>query len=227
MKKLLAVALSFSLFAFTSNAQVSRKSNEQNKVQRDSLHKRNGNMMKDLNLSEAQKTQLKESRESAKQQMEAIKNDASLSQDQKKEKMQELRKNQQEKMSSILTPDQKAKMQTERRDWKGKANAQKDQHKMKTDLNLSDAQKEQMKANHEAIKQQREAIKNDANLNDAQKKEKMQELYKAQKEKMNSILTTEQKAKLKADRKEWKDKNKDQKTHPKKNMKIDTKKNIM
>jgi Spy/CpxP family protein refolding chaperone len=227
MKKLLAIALSFSLFALTANAQISRNSNEQNKVQRDSLHKRNGSMMKDLNLSNAQKAQLKESRESAKQQMEAIKNDASLTQDQKKEKMQELRKSQQEKMSSILTPDQKAKIHAERKDWKDKNMGQKGQHKMTSDLNLTDVQKAQMKANHEAIQQQREAIKNDATLTDIQKKEKMQELHKAQKEKMSSILTADQKAKMKAERKEWKDKNKDQKTHPKKNTQIDTKKNVM
>ncbi len=218
MKKLLAIALSFSLFALTANAQVSRKSNEHNKVQRDSHHK-NGNMMKDLNLSEAQKTQLKESRESAKQQMEAIKNDASLSQDQKKVKMQELRKSQQEKMSSILTPDQKEKMKAEKKEWKENSKEENRHGEMKNDLKLTDAQKTQMKANHESIKQQREAIKNNTSLTEAQKKEKMEELHESQKEKMNSILTPEQKAKMHADKKDWKNKNK--------NKKIDTKKNIM
>jgi Spy/CpxP family protein refolding chaperone len=225
MKKLLAVALSFSLFAFTANAQVSRKSNEQNKVQRDSLHKRNGNMMKDLNLTEAQKTQLKESRQNSKQQMDAIKNDASLTQDQKKAKMQELRKSQQEKMNSILTADQKAKLKAEKKDWKGnkdwkgKNKGQNHHGKMMKDLNLTEAQKTEMKANREAMKQQREAVKNDASLTDAQKKEKMAQLHKSQKEKMNSILTADQKAKLKAEKKDWKSENK--------NKKIDTKKNIM
>jgi len=219
MKKLLAIALSFSLFTLTANAQVSRNSNEQNKVQRDSLHKRNGNMMKDLNLTEAQKAQLKESRQSAKQQMDAIKNDASLSQDQKKTKMQELRESQREKMNSILTPDQKAKMHPERKDWKHKNMGQKGHHQMKADLNLTDAQKSQMKENNEIMKQQREAIKNDVSLTDTQKKEKMQQLHKAQKEKMNSILTPDQKAKMQENKKDWKNKNK--------NKKIDTKKNIM
>ena len=227
MKKLLAIALSFGLFTLTANAQISRNSPEQSKVQRDSLHKRNGSMMKDLNLSDAQKAQLKESRESAQKQMEAIKNDATLSQEQKKAKMVELRKSQVEKRNTILTAEQKAKMQAERKDWNHKNMGQNRQHKMMSDLNLTDAQKAQMKANHEAMQKQREAIKNDATLTDAQKKEKMQELHKAQKEKMSSILTADQKAKMKADRKGWKDKNKDQKTHPKKDIKIDTKKNVM
>jgi Spy/CpxP family protein refolding chaperone len=37
-------------------------------------------------------------------------NDQSLTSDQKKEKMKELRKSQSEKMNTILTPDQQAKM---------------------------------------------------------------------------------------------------------------------
>lgn len=225
MKKILAVALSFSLLALTANAQVSRKSNEQNKVQKDSLHKRNGNMLKDLNLSEAQKEQLKQSRESARQQMEAIKNDASLSQEQKKEKMQELRKIQQEKMHAILTPDQKEKMKADRMQWKNKewkghkGNKGHNDHEMMKGLNLTEAQKTELKANREMIKEKREAIKNDSTLSQDQKKEKMQELHKSQQEKLNKILTPEQKSKMNAAKKDHQGKKKIQK--------IDTSKNIM
>ena len=65
--------------------------------------------MADLNLTPDQKTQIKELHQQDRQQMEAIKNDATLTPDQKKEKMRDLRKSQSEKMNSILTPDQQAK----------------------------------------------------------------------------------------------------------------------
>lgn len=117
MKKLLIIALSFSFFALNANSQVTRDAKPSQKVQRDSTHKRNGKMMKDLNLSDAQKAQLKESHENMKQQRDAVKNDASLTPEQKKAKMKELHQTQQAKMNSILTPDQQAKMQADKKEW--------------------------------------------------------------------------------------------------------------
>lgn len=63
------------------------------------------------------------------------------------------------------------------------------------DLNLSQEQKDKIKALNDEQKTQFEAIKNDASINDEQKKAKMMELRKSRKEKMEAILTTEQKAK--------------------------------
>lgn len=65
-------------------------------------------------------------------------------------------------------------------------------------LNLSVDQKAKMKALHEDLQQQRNAIQNDTTLSLDQKKEKMKELHKTQMQKMNLILTPEQQAKLKA-----------------------------
>lgn len=120
MKKLLSIALGFSLFALTANAQVERKADPSQKVQRADAHKKDGKMMKDLNLTQEQKDQMKAFHQSMKQQRDAIKNDASLSQEQKKQKMQELNKTQKEKMNSILTTEQQQKMKTERKEWKEK-----------------------------------------------------------------------------------------------------------
>lgn len=74
--------------------------------------------------------------------------------------------------------------------------------KMYDDLNLSSDQKDKLKVLKEEQRAKFEEIKNDASLNDDQRKEKMMELRKARKEKMDSILTDEQKAKLKAKMKE-------------------------
>lgn len=118
MKKLLVFTLSFGLFVANANAQVQRDVNPSQKIQRDSIHKRHGQSMKDLNLSNEQKGQMKELRQSAKQRRDAIANDASLTQAQKKAKMHEMNKTQKEKMSHILTPDQKKEMQANKKDWK-------------------------------------------------------------------------------------------------------------
>lgn len=68
---------------------------------------------------------------------------------------------------------------------------------MMQELNLSVDQKAKMKALHEDLHQQRNAIQNDTTLSLDQKKEKMKELHKTQMQKMNLILTPEQQAKLK------------------------------
>ena len=126
MKKLLSIALAFSFFALGANAQVTRNVNPSQKVRSDSSHKKN-NMMQDLNLSPDQKSQMKELHQSMMQQRDAIKNDASLTPEQKKAKMKDLHQTQMDKMNSILTPDQQAKMKADKKEWKenkGKKNAQ-------------------------------------------------------------------------------------------------------
>lgn len=73
---------------------------------------------------------------------------------------------------------------------------------MMDQLNLTPDQKSQMKALHENMKQQREAITNDETLTADQKKEKMKELHKSQSDKVNAILTPAQQEKMKELRKE-------------------------
>ena len=80
-------------------------------------------MMDNLNLTADQKAQLKTMREDAKQQREAIQNDATLTADQKKAKMKELHKTQSDKMKSILTPEQQAT-------WKANMQQMKENSKM-------------------------------------------------------------------------------------------------
>lgn len=109
MKKLFIIVLASCFFAFNSSAQVKRDVSPNQKVRSDSSnHFRKGKMMSNLNLSADQKTQMKTLRESNKQERDAIKNDASLTSDQKKAKMRDLHKTQSDKMNNILTPEQRA-----------------------------------------------------------------------------------------------------------------------
>jgi Spy/CpxP family protein refolding chaperone len=69
----------------------------------------------ELDLTADQKAKAKDIRQTYKTKMELIKNDNTLSQDQKKAKFQELMKAQQEEMKSILTKEQAEKMNSMRK----------------------------------------------------------------------------------------------------------------
>ena len=68
-------------------------------------------MAKKLNLSQDQQNQLKPILETQRQQAQTIKNDTSLTSEQKKEKFQALRQDTMAKMNNILTPEQQQQWQ--------------------------------------------------------------------------------------------------------------------
>ena len=116
MKKILLLTFFAFSLAIGTQAQVSRSVKSNQKVQSDSSRKMHQQEMKDLNLTKEQKVQMKEMRENVKSQRDAIKNDASLSPDQKKAKMKEMHENLKNKRNSILTPDQRNKMKEMKKD---------------------------------------------------------------------------------------------------------------
>ena len=74
---------------------------------------------KELNLTPEQQADLKSIRENMKQQAQAIKNDSSLTPDQKKAKFKELRKSSHEQMMAKLTPDQQTKFKEMKKEHRG------------------------------------------------------------------------------------------------------------
>ena len=74
---------------------------------------------KELNLTPEQQADLKSIRENMKQQAQAIKNDSSLTADQKKAKFKELHKSSREQMMAKLTPDQQAKFKEMKKEHRG------------------------------------------------------------------------------------------------------------
>jgi periplasmic protein CpxP/Spy len=66
----------------------------------------------ELNLSDDQKQQLKPILQNEFQQLKAVKDDTSLSDDQKRTKVGEIRGNAKSQMATILTPDQQKKLET-------------------------------------------------------------------------------------------------------------------
>jgi Spy/CpxP family protein refolding chaperone len=82
-----------------------------------------------LNLSSEQKADLKSIRDNMKQQAQAIKNDSSLTPDQKNAKFKELRKSSHEQMMAKLTPDQQAKFKEMRKEHRGHRHGRKGEAK--------------------------------------------------------------------------------------------------
>ena len=89
-------------------------------------------MFKDLNLTDAQKAQVKDLHNSTREQMKALKQDQSLTKDQKRERMKALHLETQSKMSSILTPEQQQKMKEKRAQFR-KEHKGRHRHKEQTD----------------------------------------------------------------------------------------------
>lgn len=195
MKKLIAFTLVLATVGITASAQERRDVKTPRTEEKMRMYDKKS--MQDLNLTEVQKSQLKAQREAAKAQLDAIKNDASLTDAQKKEKAKAIYIDQKNKMQALLTPEQKAKIAEGRKaakeDRKEMGEKRKDAFK---DLNLTADQSAKLKAQREASKAKIEAIKSNSSLTEDQKKAQVKEVMKSSKADMKNILTAEQMKKM-------------------------------
>ena len=72
-----------------------------------------------LNLTDDQKAQMKKIHEDAKSQMDAVKNDSSLSAEQKQAKMKHIRCDSHKQVEAMLTPEQRKTMKEWRQEHRG------------------------------------------------------------------------------------------------------------
>jgi len=77
-----------------------------------------------LNLTDDQKAQMKKIREDAKSQIDAVKNDGSLSADQKQTKIKQIRRDSHKQVEAMLTREQRKTMKEWRHEHHGQRNAQ-------------------------------------------------------------------------------------------------------
>lgn len=123
MKKTLFILLCLVSAAITTNAQDStarktKKERAQNHVQNmDSTKRQNlkekgitKENLKDLDLSQDQKKQVDDIIVNTKKEKEKIKNDTSLTDAQKEEKLQSVEKDSKSKLNNVLTPEQREKI---------------------------------------------------------------------------------------------------------------------
>ena len=175
-------------------------------------HGQRQNAMAELNLTEEQKAKMQPIRQQMMEKVKAVRNDANLTEEQKKERIGELRKQNQEEMKKILTPEQQKKMEqlkSERGDMgkppvdrpatrpggPGRDGAMAE--RMNKELGLTEEQQAKIKPLMEKRREQAKAIMDDESLSREQRREKLEALKAEGKAEMDKILTPEQQAKFK------------------------------
>jgi Spy/CpxP family protein refolding chaperone len=179
----------------------------------------------DLNLSADQKARLQSIREDFKKQSADLKNNTSLSAEQKQAHRKELHQQFRSQSEAVFTPAQKDQMAKKRAEWKeknkdgkkewkkdGQAKAGKGNHMQRgqdfqKELGLTTDQQQKMEQMRTDFRNKFSTMRSDNSLTDEQKKAKMQEMRKQQQEQMKSILTPEQIQKMESLRQQRNKKN--------------------
>ncbi len=194
MKSIVVTLLTLYAFAFSATAQ------EKRAMKGHHMQKHHHGMMmaKQLNFSEAQKTQAKLYHEDFRKKMQDLNKNESITVKEFRDRKAALRKEQRSKMQDMLTAEQKTKMAQLKADRKVKADEHFAKHldKMKTQLGLTDQQLAQMKAQRESMHSKLKAIKENEALTREQKRDQLVALKTAVKEQHKKILTPEQQQKM-------------------------------
>lgn len=198
MKKVLIPLIAILAFTFSVNAQSNVDKKGQHKHQSHHRHHHKNMMAKQLNFSEAQKSQAKSINADYRKKMQDLNKQDNITVKEMRSRKAAIEKDKRTKMDGLLTADQKSKMQQMKVDRKAKNEGQYAKHidKMKTNLNLSDDQVSKIKALRMANQAKVEKIKNNESLSREQKKEQFMALRAESKEQHNKIFTADQLKKM-------------------------------
>ncbi len=193
MKKIVTAVLAMAGLIFSAKAQETPKMK--------SFHHRHGQhgmMMKELHLTAAQQEELRINRDKYRKQWTALNKNEAITVKESRDKKEALRKEQREKMMSILTPEQKATLQKIKKDREAKheAMAAKRLDKIKSTLNLSDDQVAKINSGTLDIHAKAKMIRENDQLTRVEKKDQLIALKQQTQDNLKSILTPEQITKL-------------------------------
>jgi Spy/CpxP family protein refolding chaperone len=154
-------------------------------------------MAKELNLTADQQAKVKQIMEANHAKMQAIRDDQSLTQEQRQEKMSALHESMKKDMAAVLTPDQQQKMANmhERGKMGGPMMAGNPQRVAK-ELNLTADQQTKMKSIMESANQQERTIKQNQSLSQEDKHAQIKQLRDSTKSQISAILTPDQQQKF-------------------------------
>lgn len=148
-------------------------------------------MFQGLNLSEDQRAKVQTILQGERSQIQALRSNTSLSEEQKKQQARELRQANHQQLLAVLTPEQQEKMKQFHGQRMGRHAAFNAGRRFQA-LNLTDQQKSQLKPVFESSRQQMQALRSDSSLTPELRREKMQQIRQNQMAQMKSILTPEQ-----------------------------------
>ncbi|MGG9971436.1 hypothetical protein ACQ33O_06550 [Ferruginibacter sp. SUN002] len=208
MKKILLSLLAVVTFVVAANAQKQGCDKKMKGGHKQHAMHNNKGMMKDLNLTDAQKQQMKANKEAMKaKKMELSKNE-NLTVKEYRDKKEALKKEEKAQMMNLLTADQKAKMEQMKKDKKAEHDkkAAAKLEKMKTDLALTDDQVAKIKADKAAFHAKKQAIKDNDNLTRSERKQQLDALKAQNKDSIKKHLTADQIKKMEASKKKKSDK---------------------
>lgn len=162
-------------------------------------HRKGDKAFSGVTFTDAQKAQAKTINEDFKKKTSDLKA-KNLDAAEQKKQMTALHQERRQKMQQLLTADQKATIASNRKQHAEKAKAARGKHfeAMKSSLNLNDEQVAKMKEEKAKTHEQIKAIKENQSLSETDKRAQVKAVMQKQKENWKSILTPEQKAKLKA-----------------------------
>ena len=153
-------------------------------------------MAQQLNLTDQQKTQIQGFTQAGRQQALSIKQDTTLTPEQKRDKFRELRASTHQQVLGVLTPDQQQQMKQLRSRHagmgRGKGAGMGRGMGPLAHLNLTDDQRAKIQPILQSSRQQAQAVRNDTTLTPEQKQAKMRDIHQGAMTQMNSLLTPEQ-----------------------------------
>jgi periplasmic protein CpxP/Spy len=152
-------------------------------------------MAQQLNLNDQQKTQIQGIFQTQRQQAQAIRQDTSLTPEQKQEKLKALRASTHQQVEGVLTPEQQQQMKQLRAQHegmgKGMGGAANGMGPLSR-LNLTPDQRAKIEPIMKSTREQAQAVRNDTSLTPEQKQAKMREIHQGAMAQVKSLLTPEQ-----------------------------------
>jgi Spy/CpxP family protein refolding chaperone len=211
MKKIMIGMIAVAL-TFSATAQKNGDSKKDNREQKETKHRKfkGGENYDNLNLTDAQKQQVKSLNENFRQKMKDLHKQGNITVDQQKEKRQALAKEHKDKIAAILTPEQRDQLSKNfKGDWKdgnreNRVRGSKDGGRddrfgaFTKDLNLTPQQSAKMESINAAFRTNLQNVKQNASLSQEEKKEQMKKLMKQHRSEMEALLTNDQKEQLKS-----------------------------
>lgn len=198
---LCTIALLLSMFAFAQDTtqQTAPPQNQATGPRHMRMHaNRMQHLARYLNLTDAQKAQIKPILQNEGQQLKALRNDTSLTPDQRKVKVQEIRQATRAQIQPILTPEQVAKFQDLRGKMASRGMGGPNQLAwMSKKLNLTDDQKSKLEPIFADQHKQVQAIRQNTTLTNEQKQSEINQLRQSTHQQVLSILTPEQQQQMK------------------------------
>jgi protein CpxP len=190
----LASVLSLGVFAQDqqqgTSAQPAPAPAPQNRPRRDPVAVRMRQLTRRLNLTQNQQDQIKPLLQDEMKQTRAIRQDASLTPDQKREKLQQLRQSSRSHLEDLLTPEQVAKLPKP-----GQAQRNAFVH-MARRLNLTQDQQDKIRPLMADQRKQVQTVRLDSSLTPQQKQVRIRDIRRSTQKQVAALLTPAQRQQL-------------------------------